>query len=219
MRGTDGSMPRMMAPAARASLLPQRPVRLILTALLGLLMALLSLQRGAATETVNTEYMSHTPHRTDLPPECAQVYGLLERCRARVAGRNVVQRAFNALGYGGCAGLEAKVMSCARHFRDGALDAEPQTDHSHGQFSSDWARSELEQLRAPPRRSRKDGLTPEIFHKEYLAKGRPVIITDAAEDWPALVSLRHSPSKRGLLSEVDSAVGLRAGTTQSLRRP
>ena len=43
--------------------------------------------------------MSHAPQRTDLPPECAQVYGLLERCRARVATRNVIERAFNALGY------------------------------------------------------------------------------------------------------------------------
>ena len=171
----------------------QGPLRLVVTALLGLLVTMLSVQRGSATETVNTEYMSHAPHRTDLPAECAQVYGLLERCHARVAGRNVVQRAFNALGYGGCAGLEAKVSSCVRHFRNGVLDAEPQTDRSHGQFSGDWARSELDQLHAPPRRSRKDGLTAEVFHKEYLAKGRPVIITDAAEDWPALVRLHDSP--------------------------
>ena len=135
-------MRRTHAPAAAL----RRTLRLLLTVmLLGLL---------AAQETVNTEYMSHAPHRTDLPPECAQVYGLLERCRARVAGRNIVQRAFNALGYGGCGGLEAKVLSCARQYRDGVVDAPPHADSSHGQFSGDWARSEPEQLRAPPRRSR-----------------------------------------------------------------
>jgi hypothetical protein len=160
-----------------------------------LLVLLLAVQRGRGG-SVNTEYMSHAPQRTDLPPECAQVYGLLERCRARVATRNVIERAFNALGYGGCAHLETKVLSCARHFRGGAVDADPQEqasrDRSHGQFSGDWERSELDQLRAPPRRSRKDGLTAEVFHKEYLSKGRPVMITDAAEDWPALV--RRAPT-------------------------
>lgn len=29
------------------------------------------------------------------------------------------------------------------------------------------------------------GLTPEDFHREYFVKARPVIITDATEDWPA----------------------------------
>lgn len=199
-RGTPW-MPQMKRTHAPAAAL-RRTLRLLLAVmLLGLL---------AAQETVNTEYMSHAPHRTDLPPECAQVYGLLERCRARVAGRNIVQRAFNALGYGGCGGLEAKVLSCARQYRDGVVDAPPHADSSHGQFSGDWARSEPEQLRAPPRRSRKDGLTPEVFHKEYLSKGRPVIVTDAAADWPALVRCAAATphQARGLALTVPVVSGL-----------
>ena len=48
---------------------------------------------------------------------------------------------------------------------------------------ADWVRGKHPV--APPRRSRADGLTAEVFQREYLSKGRPVLITDAADGWPA----------------------------------
>ena len=152
--------------------------------------AALVLSSSTTSAHLNTDYMSHTPSHEDLPAECAQVIGMLERCHADVAQRGVIKRAFNALGYGGCSGLENKAFACVRHYRGNHVNDDPAAAGSkkpdeHGHFSGDWERSAMGKMHPPPRRSRKDGMTPEVFHTEYLSKGRPVLITDAAEDWPA----------------------------------
>ena len=147
------------------------------------LATLLLLPCASAAGPVDTEYMQHAP-RTDLPPECTQLHGLLHRCRARVVERGMLGRAAAALGYGGCGGLERKLLACARQYRQSAEPQGGEGGQQHGQFGADWQRSE--ELTPPPRRSRADGLTAAVFHREYLSKGRPVVITDAARGWRAL---------------------------------
>lgn len=110
-----------------------------------------------------------------VPAGCSQLAGLLQRCEQEQGG---------ILGavVSSCSDLQAKLAAC--------LTAPPETvsagggeERQFGAYGPDWARAE--QPTSPPRRSKADGLTAAVFQREYLSKGLPVIITDAADGWPA----------------------------------
>ena len=147
-----------------------------------------------------------------LPPNakgCEQIAALLQHCEARAP--TWLPPAVSGLFAANCSRQELYLRTCLRAAQAGRLGsntgaarAPPPTPPSPtapvlhachtrvlrptAHAAPSWESSE-DRAVSPPRMSRKQGLTPKVFAREYLATGQPLLVTDAADSWPGATQL------------------------------